>query len=316
LLGSIKEIVFKLTRRSKEIEQVIKKLNPVAIHAHFGPDATIINKIANKLNIPLIVSFHGYDVSKVISKKRISNLMYKSRLNNLIKNCFKCAVASEFMKNKVLEIGFPKNKIFSYKHGIKINKNKNKIRENLVLFVGRLVEKKGCKYLIDAMEIVQKEIPSISIIIIGDGYLKEDLKKRAHSKIRNFKFIRYQTHKNVLDYMERSKLLCVPSLISKDGDPEGFGLVFIEAQSKGLPIISTLSGGIPEAVKDKITGFLVKEKDSEKIAEKIILLVRNNKIWKKMSTSGIKNVRKNFNIKNNVKNFEQVYKLAEKSQKT
>ena len=69
-------------------------------------------------------------------------------------------------------------------------------------------------------------------------------------------------------------VFCVPSVVAASGDAEGFGMVFIEAQAMGLPVVSTLSGGIPEAVKHGETGLLVTERDPAALAEAILRLLR------------------------------------------
>ncbi len=84
--------------------------------------------------------------------------------------------------------------------------------------------------------------------------------------------------------MSRAAVFCVPSVVAASGDAEGFGMVFIEAQAMGLPVVSTLSGGIPEAVKNGETGLLVAERDSAALAGAILRLIEDEELWQRYSS--------------------------------
>jgi glycosyltransferase involved in cell wall biosynthesis len=96
-------------------------------------------------------------------------------------------------------------------------------------------------------------------------------------------------------------------VVASSGDAEGFGMVFIEAQAMGLPVVSTESGGIPEAVKNGETGLLVKERDSRALAEAIVQLLKDNKLWRRYSVAGRKNVVSHFNLAKQTSQLEVLF---------
>ena len=91
-------------------------------------------------------------------------------------------------------------------------------------------------------------------------------------------------------------VFCVPSVVAASGDAEGFGMVFIEAQAMGLPVVSTRSGGIPEAVKDGETGLLVSERNPRALAEAILQLMQDEELWQRFSLAGRRHVVEHFNL--------------------
>jgi glycosyltransferase involved in cell wall biosynthesis len=107
--------------------------------------------------------------------------------------------------------------------------------------------------------------------------------------------------------MARASVFCVPSVIAGSGDAEGFGIVFIEAQAMGLPVVSTRSGGIPEAVKDGETGLLVSEHDPRALAEAILQLMQDGELWQRFSLAGRIRVLDNFNLFKQTSRLEYVF---------
>lgn len=165
------------------------------IHAHFGPDGVKAIPLAKSLAVPLVVTFHGYDVTVNTAKvwhSSYSYLMYTLKRKKLKQTASKFIAVSKFIKEKLLQKGFPSELIdvhyigvdtkhFTYSREVK--------REPIVLFVGRLVEVKGCKFLIEAMRKVQSLVPNSQLIIIGDGPLRKTLERLASKLIRNYQFL-------------------------------------------------------------------------------------------------------------------------------
>lgn len=127
----------------------------------------------------------------------------------------------------------------------------------VVLCVARLVKRKGIDDLIDAVA----ELPGVSLWIVGDGPQRETLERRVPREARDrISFLGEITHNLLPILYHRADVFCMPSVYLEDkGDVEGLGLVFLEAQSFGVPVIGTRSGGIPEALVEGETGFLVDE---------------------------------------------------------
>jgi glycosyltransferase involved in cell wall biosynthesis len=96
-------------------------------------------------------------------------------------------------------------------------------------------------------------------------------------------------------------------VVAASGDAEGFGMVFIEAQAMGLPVVSTLSGGIPEAVKNGETGLLVPERDSAALAEAILRLMQDEELWQQYSLAGRRNVVNHFNLAQQTSRLENLF---------
>ena len=107
--------------------------------------------------------------------------------------------------------------------------------------------------------------------------------------------------------MNRAKVFCVPSVEIQSGASEGFGIVFAEAQSMGLPVASFSTGGISEAVKHQETGLLAPQRDFRKLAAHIHLLLTDGVAWSRMSNAGREHVKKNFDLANQTRLLKSVY---------
>ena len=180
-------------------------------------------------------------------------------------------------------------------------------REKLVLFVGRLVEKKGCGDLIEAMAQVQDQSPEAELIVIGDGPLRAGCEALAASLQVRCRFLGSQPSALVKTWMARASVFCVPSVVASSGDAEGFGIVFIEAQAMGLPVVSTRSGGIPEAVEDGETGLLVTQNDPDGLAHAILRLLQDGMLWQRFSSAGRRRVVSQFNLVQQTRRLEDLF---------
>ncbi|MFI8687627.1 glycosyltransferase [Rossellomorea sp. NPDC077527] len=311
--GLLCETFFKLSRYSKRLDNFLKQYEPTLIHAHFGPDALLVSPLAKKNNVPLLTTFHGYDITikdKFAKKSFYVHRKFIKHKNELMKGGTAFIAVSNFIKEKLIEEGFSENKIFVHYIGIDTQKFKpieDLERESTVLFVGRLVEKKGCEYLIKAMEEVQKVNPEVRLVIIGDGPQREKLERAAKEKLINYQFLGFQSQSNVKKWMNKSKVFCTPSITAENGDTEAFGLVFAEAQAMGLPVVSFNSGGISEVVSHENTGFLANEKDWLDLSKYILRLFNDEDLWHQFSGNGIKHINENFDLKTQTGKLEDIY---------
>jgi glycosyltransferase involved in cell wall biosynthesis len=313
LLGRTSEVSYKLCGFAPSFFRRIRKLNPAFIHAHFGVNGVMVLPLVRNLAVPLIVTFHGYDATLKDEYVRRSGNSYRVYLRHreLLKHKARLFIAvSEFIKKKLLEQGFPKNKIVVHYIGVDtqlFQPDPAVRRQSVVLFVARLVEKKGCEYLIEAMSKVQAVMPEVELLVIGDGPLRSNLEQLAKKTLQRYQFLGVQPPDVVQAWMNQAKVFCVPSVTAKSGDSEGFGVVFAEAQAMGLPVVSFTHGGIPEAVAHGKTGFLVAERDSQGLAAYILRLLEDEVLWQQFSHSGQERVRTIFNLQNQTRILENIY---------
>ena len=165
-----------------------------------------------------------------------------------------------------------------------------------MLFVGRLVEKKGVKYAISAMPAVLKKHSNVKFIIIGDGPLEGNLKKQVTELglESNIIFTEGISNSKLPEYYATADIFLGPSVTAKNGDSEGFGLVFVEALlCKCCVIVSGLKS-ISDIIRNEETGIQVDVKNIELFANKIIKLINDEDDRKRLVESGYEFAKKKF----------------------
>jgi glycosyltransferase involved in cell wall biosynthesis len=217
---------------------------------------------------------------------------------------------SEFVRKQAIDRGYPADRTIVHSIGVDVAEFEPppyRRREEAVLFVGRLVEKKGCGDLIEAMVQVQQHCPEAELIVIGDGPLRAGCEALAAALRVRSRFLRSQPPTVVKEWMSRAAVFCVPSVIAATGDAEGFGIVFIEAQAMGLPVVSTRSGGIPEAVDEGETGLLVSQNAPDRLSEAIVRLLQDGNLWRRFSVAGRRRVVLRFNLARQTQRLEDIF---------
>lgn len=297
--------------RRREIKKVVEEVKPEVIHAHFGQMGVLVAPIAKKLNIPLVVTFYGYDASSLL-KDEFWLREYKKLWNSV--NAI--TALSENMKNVLIDTGCFENKI-SIIHlsrkldDITLKETQNGIRN--FISVGRLTEKKGHADTIYAIKKVLDSGYKINLKIIGEGPLKEELQNLIiDNKLQdNVKLLGAVKNEETLKQLYTADAFILCSKTAKNGDQEGTPTVFVEAQAIGLPCISTLHVGIPEMIPDENKKFLAEEGNIEQIKDCIIRLINTEKSELiKVVERGRKKVEEEFNLEIEVKKLINIYNGA------
>ena len=270
----------------------LKVRAPALIHAHFALDATIALNIAEELGIPLVATLHGYDVTirDEVLAQSLEGRIYLERREHLWERCSHFFCSCDYIRGRAIERGFPPEKLetlYSGHHLSKFNLPAVERNRNLIVYVGRLVEKKGCSYLIRAAHLATKHCPDLEIVIIGDGPLRGELEALAKDLNVKCQFLGTLLNpdpgNSVLDWLNRARVFCMPSVTASDGNTEGQPAVFVEAHALGLPAVSFDTAGIGEAVLNGKTGLLVPERDVPKLAEALIEMLTNDVLWYRFS---------------------------------
>jgi colanic acid/amylovoran biosynthesis glycosyltransferase len=317
--GRVREVLFKLFGIAPNLEQQLRALDPVLLHAHFGWDGFRALLLAQRLNVPLIVTFHGSDATVTDLRYAKTYYGYRRYLANkgkLQKEASLFLAVSEFIRRKLLEQGFPDDKVLVHYIGVdtKIFSPQKGESAPIVLFVGRLVERKGASYLIRAMAEVQQEHPEAELVLIGEGPLRRDLEAQAKSSLRRYRFLGVQKPEVVLEWMDRAAVFCAPSITTRSGETEAFGIVFAEAQALQKPVVSFASGGIGEAVSHGETGLLAPERDWQELAKYLATLLQNPDLRRKFGIAGRQRVLRLFELAKQTSALETIYQqVAERA---
>ena len=286
----------------------INNLNPQVIHAHFGRGGALVLPLAQKLGLPLYVTYHGGDATKYTHQKsRIIPTIYQRRLKNLqsYANGFLCV--SKFIAQRLADQGFPRHKLITHYIGINCkNIIKPTIKNGPMLFVGRLTKKKGVDLLLKAVRKLQeKKGPLPSLYIAGSGSQEASLKKLANG-LKTIKFIGWQNHIALQKIMKDAQAVVVPSREADDGDCEGLPTVILEAIRAGTVVIATNHAGIPEIIEDKVSGLLTPEGDINALADSLqYVMLNQNKIVSFVKTAQSRLI-KDFNATKQSKRLQEI----------
>jgi colanic acid/amylovoran biosynthesis glycosyltransferase len=174
---------------------------------------------------------------------------------------------------------------------------------------GRLEEKKGIEYSIQAVAEVVKQHPHLEYNIIGDGSLKSSLQELINrlGVSQNVKLVGWKQQAEIIEILDRSHLFLAPCVTAADGNQDAPVNTLKEAMAMGLPVISTYHGGIPELVEDGVSGFLAPERDKEAIAIKLLYLIEHPEIWEQMGMAGRRQVEAKYDMETLNDELNQIY---------
>lgn len=265
---------------------------------NFGPNGIkAANMIRFGKDFKLITIFHGYDLSSFI----------KAEPGNIYKDVFELSTSilsiSNFWIDKLVELGCDGSKIKLYRMGV--DASKFSISEHIkrpsfdFVSTGRLVEKKGFAYAIEAFAMARPKMRrNTRYLIIGDGPLKQDL----HQLIvkldleEHVLLLGTKDSSQVQEILQTSSAYIMPSVTAKNGDMEGIPVSLLEAQAMQLPVIATDHSGMKEGFEKDLSGLLVKESNIDQLADAMIIIAsRSESDRKKMGKAGKAYVRKNYN---------------------
>lgn len=289
----------------------IRSVKPALVHAHFAPDAVHAIPLAAELDLPLLVTLHGYDVTGRDNSRTLLHQILRQRgRKQLHRRATLFLCVSEFIRDKAIAAGFPAEKLMVHRIGVDVSTFQPDHKagsSNNVLFVGRLTEKKGCEYLIQAMLQVKKQVHSAQLIVAGDGPLRSSLEQFARKIGVAVNFTGHLGHDAVRKYMESARVCAVPSVTAPDGDSEGLPMVLLEAQAMGIPVVATRHAGIPEGILDGEHGLLCDEFDVAGLAHHIAHLLTNQQLWHDHHQRGPAFVCEHFNLLHQTSLLEDIY---------
>lgn len=309
--GKAERRVFGWTGVAWGFRRKLAEWTPDVAHVHFATDACVFLPVLRRLGVPFVVTLHGYDVGLNDAAHAQSGMgrVFLRRRDVMWREAAGFICVSEHLRRVAVERGFPGGKLQVHHTGIGVREPERRERPGgpVVLFVGRLVEKKGCRVLLEAWKLVAWEIPEARLVVVGDGPLRGELEGWARANLRRCEFAGARTQEEVRDWMGRAAVLAAPSLRARDGDTEGLPTVLLEAMERGLPVVACDGTGAEEAVVAGETGFLVAQGDVDGLAEALTGLLRDGALARRMGACGRRRVEEWFDITRQTERLERIY---------
>lgn len=250
----------------RRVESLLSAPGYDVVHAHWlVPNGWIASAPATRRRVPLVVSLHGSDVAAVERTRPLHPLWRRvlGRVGSL-------TAPSDDLRVRVERLGADPATAATVHYGVDTAafaprpvdpalRSRLGARDDalLVVAVGRLVEKKGFRYLIEA----GSRVDGVHIAIVGDGELRPELEGVARSTGASVTFTGGLEREAVADAIAAADVFAVPSVVDSAGNVDGLPNTLLEAVSTGRPVVASAIAGIPEVIRDDVNGLLVPEKD-------------------------------------------------------
>lgn len=286
---------------SRLIANFLSEIKPDILHAHYVSSYGVAG---------LLTGFHPYIIS--VWGKDIYDAPNNIILRRLVKKALAnadCVLSTSKTMAEQTKKFVTNKEILVTPFGIDLTKfypcADKKFNKFIIGTARILAPKYGIKYLIKAFAIFLKEVPDAELCIAGEGIQKKELISLSNNLgiINKVRFFGYINPNKIPEFLSHLDVFCMPSI----KESESFGVVALEAQACGVPVIASAIGGLHETIIDKKTGYLIPPKDPAAIAEKIQFLYQHHKIHLQMGQSGKAFVKANYNWSNNIKIIENAY---------
>lgn len=295
----------------KSLESLIKNNNYDLVHAHLF-FAHFYVALLKKLIFPklkTIVTFHNMGYEADVATSMYKKLRKKTDKKMLETYNVKLAVSTAVKAHFVKEFNFQDIVIFH--NGFDLNTYQVNKEFKPILFSsttiniltpGRLVKEKGHEYLLEAIEKLNHNHNNLQFLFAGEGPSRTSIEDSIEEKkLQNVTLFGNVVQSELFNLIKHADFIVLPST------SEGFPMIVGEAMVLGKAIIATDVGGTPDFIDDDINGILVPSKNSEALAEKIELLIKDKNLRQKLGVAAIQKVQI-FDIETIVKNKIEIYK--------
>ena len=271
-----------------------------AMHAHFGSSATrVVNLVKQMIDLPYSFTAHAKDI--------FHQDVNRDSLRDKIRDARFVVTVSKFNQGYLHNLmGDVPSDIRCLYNGIDLTRFRPdptiEREANLILGVGRLVEKKGFDTLIWACRILATWGLDFRCEIIGKGALRDRLKQLIvdlglEERVR---LVGPKPQDGVLAAYQRATIFTLPCVIGRDGNRDGLPTVLLEAMATGLPVVSTNLTGVPEIIDDNENGLLVPPSNAQALARALAKLLTNPTRRQQMGQIARQKVEQTFDVRRNV----------------
>jgi glycosyltransferase involved in cell wall biosynthesis len=281
-----------------------------AVLAEFGPTATLVMDACDKMNVPLIAHFHGYDAYR---QKTLQT--FGRRYPELFEIADAIVAVSRDMQAQLIKLGAPADKVHYNSCGVEpsVFKGANPLNNPpTFVAVGRFVDKKAPHLTLLAFQATLEKYPEARLVMIGDGPLWEACRQMTMSlglsSAVELQGVRSQAE--VATVMQQARAFVQHSITTHDGDSEGTPVAVLEAGASGLPVVSTRHAGIKDAVIHQKTGLLVEEGDIHTMAEHMIRLAKDPQLAASLGKAGREWVSSEYSMDKSINRLWSIIEAA------
>ncbi|MBU0648607.1 glycosyltransferase family 4 protein [Patescibacteria group bacterium] len=269
--------------------RLAKKLKPDLAHAVMESYAGIAAwrfKKSNK-NIPTVLTLQSGDLDDPSKRRKIPNWLWKKihTTPDII------TAISTALAERAKRLGAKEDRVVIIPNGVDLELAKNSQAEPVtgrIICVARLSWEKALDYLVRAMPEVIAEFPQAHLTLVGEGDKRQEIESlvKELNLGDKIKLLGKLPHDETLKEIGKSEIFICPSLA------EGLGIVFIEAQACGVPVIGTRVGGIPDVIQDNETGLLVEPRSSEAISQALKKMLGNEEMRQRLKQNALQNLER------------------------
>ncbi len=288
--------VFYLIAGTLAIARLCRRERFDIIHIHWPLPHFLFGYVAAKIcRAPTIISFHGAELMAVRNKFKI----LRPFLRWAIKRADRITANSTHTVRAIQEILNRPVKIVPFGAGLPAPENTPAPppagKEKQILFVGRLVERKGVRYLIEASRILKNKLP-VKVHIVGSGPEMPVLKELSRELgVEDTVVFHGQVSTAELQTRYRQcDLFVLPAVIDAKGDTEGLGVVIIEAMTYKKPVVASAVGGITDLVINEKTGIAVPPGNSEELARAMERVLTDPQLARSLAEAGYRHIQENY----------------------
>ncbi len=271
-------------------------------HAHFCSDATTVALLASKLaGIGYSFTAHARDIFHVYASPEADDAMRRIKVDAAT---FAVTVSDYNKKHLAGLAPTSADRIHRIYNGIDLNRFRpapSAGDANLVVAVGRLIEKKGFSDLIDACRLMRDDGVRFRCKIVGDGPLREDLLAQVSALDLSgcVELVGVMRQEQLIPTLGEASVVVLPCLVSRSGDRDGLPTVLLEAMALGRPVVTTTVSGGPEIVAHGETGLLVEPQNAMALAASIEVLLGDPQAADKMGRAGRRRAERLFSLERN-----------------
>jgi glycosyltransferase involved in cell wall biosynthesis len=282
------------------------------IHAHecFAPSSFYSAVAASVKNTPFLITQHNDQLPRSYVKRILYCTDTSTSGKYVLMQAKKIVALSRSIKKHLLMLRAKEEKIEVIPNAIDTVEfapdKMNLLKENwgisppVVLFVGRLIEKKGIRYLLEAFLNVIEELPDVKLVLVGGGPEEKRLLE-AQRKCANIYHIDFVDNKLMPNIYSGSDVVVMPSL------EERFGNVVLEAMASGKPVIGSFVGGMKDTIVHGKTGYHVQPMDSERISHSILKILTDQNLRKRLGQNAREFVVQNYSTQIVADRIEKLY---------